>query len=69
MERLYREFKRQGLEVVAVNIKESKKEVQKFFGDLGLTFTAKTRRRSRRSCEKEILLMHVGRGALDLKRE
>lgn len=40
MERLYRELKGEGLEVVAVNIKKSKREVQKFFDELGLTFTA-----------------------------
>lgn len=39
MEKLHREFKGQGLEVVAVNIKESRKEAQKFFAELGLTFT------------------------------
>ena len=40
MEKLHREFKGQGLEVVAINIKENKKEVRKFFDELGLTFTA-----------------------------
>ncbi len=40
MEELHREFKGQGLEVVAVNIKESMKEARKFFDELGLTFTA-----------------------------
>lgn len=40
MEKLHRELKDQGLEVVAVNIKEGKKEVRKFFDELGLTFTA-----------------------------
>ena len=40
MEKLHREFKEHGLEVVAVNIKESKKEVREFFDELGLTFTA-----------------------------
>lgn len=39
MERLQRELKEQGLEVVAINIKESKREVRKFTGELGLTFT------------------------------
>ena len=38
MEKLHREFKGQGLEVVAINIKENKKEVRKFFDELGLTF-------------------------------
>ena len=38
MEKLHREFKEQGLEVVAVNFREDKKAVQKFFGELGLTF-------------------------------
>ena len=38
MEKLHREFKNQGLEVVAVNFREDKKEVQKFFAELGLTF-------------------------------
>lgn len=39
MEKLHREFKQQGLEVVAVNIKENKKAVRKFVDELGLTFT------------------------------
>ena len=39
MERLQRGFKEHGLEVVAVNIKESKKEVRSFLGKLGVTFT------------------------------
>ncbi len=39
MEKLQREMKEQGLEVVAINIRESKREVQKFTGELGLTFT------------------------------
>ena len=38
MEKLHREFKEQGLEVVAVNFREDKKVVQKFFDELGLTF-------------------------------
>jgi thiol-disulfide isomerase/thioredoxin len=38
MEKLQREMKEQGLEVVAINIRESKREVQKFIGELGLTF-------------------------------
>lgn len=40
MEKLHRELKDQGLEVVGINIKETKKEVRKFFDELGLTFTA-----------------------------
>ena len=40
MEKLHRDFKGQGLEVVAINFRETKKEVQKFFDELGLTFTA-----------------------------
>ncbi len=40
MEKLHRDLKEQGLEVVAVNFKESKKEIRKFFDELGLTFTA-----------------------------
>jgi len=40
MEKLHRNFKGQGLEVVAINFRETKKEVQKFFDELGLTFTA-----------------------------
>lgn len=40
MEKLHRTFKEQGLEVVAINFRESKKEVRKFFDELGLTFTA-----------------------------
>lgn len=40
MEKLHREFKEHGLEVVAVNFREAKKEVRKFFDELGLTFTA-----------------------------
>ena len=39
MEKLHREFKQQGLEVVAINIKENKKAIRKFVDDLGLTFT------------------------------
>src|SRR3989304_172024 len=39
MERLQREMKGQGFEVVAINIRESKRGVQKFIGRLGLTFT------------------------------
>jgi len=40
MEKLHREFKGQGLEVVAINFREPKKDVQKFFDELGLSFTA-----------------------------
>lgn len=40
MEKLHRELVGQGLEVVAVNFRESKTEVSKFFDELGLTFTA-----------------------------
>lgn len=39
MEKLHRELKRQGLEVVAINVQERKKEVRKFIDELGLTFT------------------------------
>ncbi len=39
MEKLHRTFKEQGLEVVTVNFREGKKEVRKFFDELGLTFT------------------------------
>lgn len=38
MEKLHREFKGQGLEVVAINIKENKKEARKFVDELRLTF-------------------------------
>ena len=38
MEKLYREFKDQGLEVVAVNFREDKPTVKKFVEKLGLTF-------------------------------
>ena len=40
MEKLHRKFKEHGLEVVAVNFRETKQEVRKFFDELGLTFTA-----------------------------
>lgn len=40
MEKLHREYKREGLEVLAVNLRETKQEVRKFFDELGLTFTA-----------------------------
>jgi peroxiredoxin len=40
MEKLHREFKKDGLEVVAVNLRESKEEVREFFNELKLTFTA-----------------------------
>ena len=39
MEKLHREFKKDGLEVVAVNFRETRKEARKFFDELGLTFT------------------------------
>ena len=39
MEKLHREFNEQGLEVVAVNFREGKKEVRRFVEELGLTFT------------------------------
>ncbi len=38
MEKLGREFKQQGLEVIAIDIKENKKAVRKFVDELGLTF-------------------------------
>lgn len=40
MEKLHRQLKDQGLEVVAVNIRETRREVRKFFEELGLTFTS-----------------------------
>ena len=40
MEKLHRELKDEGLEVVAVNFKENSQQVRKFFDELGLTFTA-----------------------------
>ena len=40
MEKLHRDLKGQGLEVVAINFRESREEVKKFFTELGLTFTA-----------------------------
>jgi cytochrome c biogenesis protein CcmG, thiol:disulfide interchange protein DsbE len=39
MEKLHRELQKEGLEVVAINFRESKAEVQKFVDELGLTFT------------------------------
>lgn len=39
MEKLHRELKKDGLEVVAINIREGKKDVRKFLDELGLTFT------------------------------
>jgi len=39
MERLHRELKDQGLEVVAVNFREDEAEVRDFLKELGLTFT------------------------------
>jgi thiol-disulfide isomerase/thioredoxin len=38
MEILHREYKDQGMEMVAVNFREDKKEVRKFFAELGLSF-------------------------------
>jgi thiol-disulfide isomerase/thioredoxin len=38
MEALHAEFKDRGLEIVAVNYREDKQEVRKFFAELGLTF-------------------------------
>ena len=38
MEKLHREFKDQGLEIVAVNFREDKQTVKKFVAELGLTF-------------------------------
>jgi thiol-disulfide isomerase/thioredoxin len=40
MERLYRVYRERGLVVVAVNFKESKDEVQRFIGELRLSFPA-----------------------------
>ena len=39
MEKLHREFRDRGLEIVAVNFREEKDEIQKFLQELGLTFT------------------------------
>lgn len=39
MEKLHRELKERGLEVVAVNFREDQTEVRKFVEELGLTFT------------------------------
>ena len=39
MEKLHREFKQQGLEVVAINVKENQKAIRKFVDEIGLTFT------------------------------
>jgi thiol-disulfide isomerase/thioredoxin len=38
MEALHTEFKDRGLEMVAVNYREDKQQVEKFFAELGLTF-------------------------------
>ncbi len=38
MEALHHEFKDQGLAVVAVNFREDKRAVQRFFSELGITF-------------------------------
>jgi thiol-disulfide isomerase/thioredoxin len=40
METLYRRFKEQGLEILAVNLQESPKGVSAFMDQLGLTFPA-----------------------------
>ncbi|MBI4527946.1 MAG: TlpA family protein disulfide reductase [Deltaproteobacteria bacterium] len=40
MEKIYRQFRDRGLEVAAVNYKENREEVQRFFSDLGLSFTS-----------------------------
>jgi peroxiredoxin len=40
MEKLQREFREQGLEIVAVNFREDKKTVRQFFAELGLSFTS-----------------------------
>ena len=40
MEKLQREFREQGLEIVAVNFREDKKAVRRFFAELGLSFTS-----------------------------
>ncbi|TMA10206.1 MAG: TlpA family protein disulfide reductase [Deltaproteobacteria bacterium] len=40
MERLHRELKGEGLEVIAVNYRETEKEIAPFLKELGLTFTA-----------------------------
>lgn len=39
MEKLFREFKPDGLEIVAVNFREDKATVRKFIDELGLSFT------------------------------
>lgn len=39
MEKLNREYRREGLEVLAVNFRETKEEVVKFVNELGLSFT------------------------------
>jgi peroxiredoxin len=39
MEKLHRELKEQGMEVVAVNFREDEAEVRDFLKELGLTFT------------------------------
>ncbi|HEY2990653.1 MAG TPA: redoxin domain-containing protein [Candidatus Binatia bacterium] len=40
MQKLHEEFKDRGLEIVAVNFRESKPEVEKFFAEFGLKFTS-----------------------------
>ncbi len=39
MERIYKELKDEGFEIVAVDLQEDKKRVQKFEDDFGLSFT------------------------------
>lgn len=39
MEKLYRELRNEGLEIVAIDVMESKKDVREFVEELGLTFT------------------------------
>ncbi len=38
MERLYRDYRERGFAVVAVNLKESKAEIQRFVNELSLSF-------------------------------
>ena len=40
MEKLHREFRDQGLEVAAINFREDKKAVRKFYDELGLSYRA-----------------------------
>jgi len=39
MEKLHREFRDRGLEIVAVNFREGRDDIRKFLQELGLTFT------------------------------